>query len=228
MFDKTSYENLLTQMNELSESEFAKFQARIIPNAGKIIGVRMGDLRKIAKKLSKDYYQYRDLCGDAFEERMLLGLSLAYSKIDGEELFDEIRNISKFFRTWAEVDSFCNTMKKKDGLFDLAIELCGDEYAYTVRTGIILLMCLYLDDEHIDRVIEAYKNIDSDEYYVKMGVAWALSTAYTKYPEKIFELLKRRQFDDDTTLKTIRKCIESYRISKEEKDKLRQLRKSLK
>ena len=53
----TFYDELMNNLRECADAEYAVFQRRIIPDAGEIIGVRMPELRKIAKKL--DYYAFK-------------------------------------------------------------------------------------------------------------------------------------------------------------------------
>lgn len=89
------------------------------------------------------------------------------------------------------------------------------------------MLSYYLEDEYIDRVLERCGRIKSDEYYVNMGNAWLIATAYAKYPEKTKNFLLTEKLDDETFKMTVRKCIESTRIPKEEKDYLRSLKKRI-
>ena len=224
--NNTFYDELMNNLRECADPEYAEFQRRIIPDAGEIIGVRMPKLRSIAKKL--DYFAFKEKCGDCFEERMLLGLSLAYAKkMQGEVFFAELKYVSHIFRTWAEVDCFCATLKPMDGLFERAELLMHDEAPFAVRTGVIILMDHYLDDEHIDEVLALIDALCSQEYYVRMGAAWALATAYVKYPEKVYPLIEAGRPEIDTAITAIGKCIDSYRVPKEDKERLKALRRRL-
>lgn len=93
-----------------------------------------------------------------------------------------------------------------------------------VRFAAVALMDFFLNDEYIDRVLEIYRRISLDAYYVKMGVAWALSVCYVKYPEKTLALLKEGALDPWTHNKAIQKCRESFRVSKEDKEMLKELK----
>ena len=53
--------------------------------------------------------------------------------------------------------------------------------------------------------------------------AWYFATALAKQYEKILPFLEEQRMDIWTHNKTIRKSIESYRITKEQKDYLRTL-----
>ena len=60
--------------------------------------------------------------------------------------------------------------------------------------------------------------------YVKMAAAWAVSVCYVKFPEKTEVFLRKNLLDDFTHNKAIQKIRESYRVSKEEKERLKELR----
>ncbi len=57
-----------------------------------------------------------------------------------------------------------------------------------------------------------------------MGIAWAVSICYIKYPDLTLNYLKDSTLDDFCHNKSISKIIESYRVSKEDKEKLKLLK----
>ncbi len=57
---------------------------------------------------------------------------------------------------------------------------------------------------------------------MKMAVAWAISVCYVKFSEKTEEFLRKNTLDDFTHNKAIQKIRESYRVSKEDKERLNQ------
>lgn len=58
-----------------------------------------------------------------------------------------------------------------------------------------------------------------------MAVAWAISICFIKYYEKTIEYIKTANLDKFTYNKAIQKAIESYRITKEQKDILKKMKK---
>ena len=87
-----------------------------------------------------------------------------------------------------------------------------------------MLMRNYLDEEFKPEYDETVAYIRSEEYYVNMMRAWYFATALAKQYEKILPFLEEQRMDIWTHNKTIQKSIESYRITKEQKDYLRTLR----
>ena len=57
-----------------------------------------------------------------------------------------------------------------------------------------------------------------------MGAAWLLSVLYLTDKEVVLDYIKDGSIDIDTRLKTISKILDSFRVSKEEKQYLRILR----
>jgi len=66
--------------------------------------------------------------------------------------------------------------------------------------------------------------IEVDKYYVNMAAAWLLAEMYIKYPNETLEYLKRSKVNNFTFNKTISKICDSYRVSKEEKERLKKMR----
>ncbi len=84
-----------------------------------------------------------------------------------------------------------------------------------------MLMCHYLDDAFSPEYPEWISRIRSDEYYIRMMVAWYFATALSKRYNDVVRYIENYRLDDDTHNKTIRKAIESYRITAEQKAYLR-------
>ena len=87
-----------------------------------------------------------------------------------------------------------------------------------------MLLDYYINDQYIDQVLQILNNIKLDKYYVQMANAWAISICLIRYYNKTLEFLKTTKIDDFTYNKGIQKAIESYRITKEQKDYLRTLK----
>ena len=94
---------------------------------------------------------------------------------------------------------------------------------YTVRFGIEMLMAHYLDEDFRPEYLEEVSIIKSKEYYVNMMIAWYFATALAKQYEATISYIEQRRLDQWTHNKTIRKAIESCRITEERKAYLRTL-----
>ena len=87
-----------------------------------------------------------------------------------------------------------------------------------------MLMRLYLDDDFKPEYAALVAEIQSEEYYINMMIAWYFATALAKQWDTVITYLEERKLSTWVHRKTIQKAIESYRITKEQKIYLRNLK----
>ena len=85
-------------------------------------------------------------------------------------------------------------------------------------------MKYFLDEAFLPEYSELVASIRSEEYYVKMVVAWYFATALAKQYDAVLPYLTEHRLDVWTHNKTIQKAVESYRISPEQKCYLKTLK----
>ena len=85
-------------------------------------------------------------------------------------------------------------------------------------------MRLYPDEDFKPEYLSRVTAIQSEEYYVNMMIAWYLATALAKQWDSTIPYLENHLLSDWVHKKTIRKAIESYRITEEQKRYLKKLR----
>ena len=85
-------------------------------------------------------------------------------------------------------------------------------------------MNFFLDEAFQPEYLDWAAGISSDEYYVRMGIAWFFVTALAKQPEAALPYITERRLDPWTHNKTIQKACESFRVTPEMKEKLKALR----
>lgn len=113
---------------------------------------------------------------------------------------------------------------KEDGFKEIKKYLKNSN-TWINRFGYVLLLNYYIDDKYIDKIFKLCENY-KDEYYVKMSIAWLISMCYIKYKDKTMEYLNNNELDKWTYNKAIQKIIESNRVSKEEKEILKKMKKT--
>ena len=214
----------------LSDENFKKFHSNLCPNIDNIIGVRTPLLRKIAKDLSKNNYSLylTKAYSDYYEEIMIEGLTIGYIKVDNETRFKYIKEFIPKINNWAICDTFCNnlkfTKKNMDEMWNFIINYLSSKKEFELRFAIVMMLNFYITPEYIDKVLEILNNISHDGYYVKMAVAWAISFAYIRFPDKTLSFLQNNNLDKFTYNKSLQKIIESNRVSKEDKDLIRSMK----
>lgn len=98
------------------------------------------------------------------------------------------------------------------------------EHTFTVRFAIRMLMKYFLEDNFKEEYLQIVFNIKSDEYYIKMMIAWYFATALAKQYESSLKYIESMQLDKETQNMTIQKAIDSFRISEKQKQHLRKFR----
>lgn len=223
-------EEINKRLEVLAEGKNAKRNAMITPGAKPILGARIPELRKFAKEIAKDNYrEFLELCpDDNFEQQCLQAFVLGYAKDDIETLLSYADRFIPKIQDWAVNDGFCQTFtiarKYRAEVWEWMMKYATEDKEYSQRIPTVLCLSHFLVDEYIHAVLELMNRLDYDGYYTKMGVAWCVATAYAKYPKETHEFLLHNQLEDWTYNKSIQKMLESYRISPEAKEILRQMK----
>ena len=226
-------ENIRKELKDLADSNYAKFNKKSCPDTNKkILGVRIPELRKLAKKIVKecDWKKYLLFSDDScFEEVVLQGFVIGYAKIDIEEKFEYIKEFISKIDSWAITDTFCPTLKIKEKdlpkVWDFILQYLESSREFEIRFVVIMMLDYYLNDEYVDDVIKKLDNISHDGYYVKMAIAWCLAEVGVKYNDKLIHYIKgNNNLDKFTYNKTLQKMRESYRINDKQKKELQKMK----
>ncbi len=219
-----------TQLFELQDLKYRDFHAKLMPGIDKetIIGIRVPVLRKFAKEFAKteeaDSF-LRKLPHQYYEENNL-HMMLISGILDYEKCLVEIERFLPYVNNWATCDMptpKCFAKHKQELLPVIKKWIASDE-TYTIRYGIGTLMNLYLDADFKEEYVKLVIDIESDEYYVNMMIAWYLATALAKQWDAVIPYLREHKLSSWVHKKTIQKAVESYRITEEQKRYLKSLR----
>lgn len=213
------------RLEDLAEGDYQRFSASLLPNIDNVLGVRLPILRKIAKDISNSDWQ-GFLTSDAIymEETMLQGMVIGLIAKDLKAL-PLIENFIPKINNWSVCDSFCCGLKfvsayKKEVYNFLQLYL-NSKQEYEIRFGLVMLLNYYVEEDYLDEIFVVLDEFSSKDYYAQMAAAWLLSICYVKFPELTEEYLNNSKLDDYTFNKAIQKIIESNRIAKNEKLRLK-------
>lgn len=198
----------------------------------KVIGIRTPIIKKIAKEISKgDWEKFISLeINDIYEEKLIKGLVLTYLKdydIVEKYLFDYF---DKYVDSWAICDVMIGNLKiinkNKEKYFEFIKNFYLLDNPWLTRIELVSFLGYYTDDLYLDEIFDICKKISSEEYYIKMGLAWLLSVLFVKQRDRTLEFLKnnRDTFDVWTYNKTLQKIIESLRVSSDDKLLIKKLK----
>ena len=145
---------------------------------------------------------------------------------DYDAALTETERFLPYIDNWATCDCFCPKVfaKHKAELLPSIRRWLGSDQSFTVRYAVGMLMRYYLDAEFRPEYLSWVAGLHSEEYYLNMMRAWYFATALAKQPDAALPWLTERRLDVWTHNKTIQKAVESYRISPEMKQRLRELR----
>lgn len=224
--------NIRKELLELKDEEYGKFQKKLCPDTNlEIIGIRIPKLRNLAKELAEEDYKYylKSIENKYFEEIILEGLIIGYCKVDIYEKLELIKEFVPKIDSWSITDTFCPTLKIKEKdlekVWDFIMPYLKSNKEFEVRFAIIMLLDYYITDQYVDEVIECLDKVDNEGYYAKMAVAWTLAEIGIKYYDKLIKYLKgNNKLDTFTYNKTLQKLRESYRISSEQKEELKKMK----
>lgn len=218
------------KLNKLQDKKYRDFQIKLIPSVDpeSVTGVRTPELKSMAKDIlrSVDYKDFlKDLPHDLFEENQLHAFILSGMK-DMDECMEELERFLPYVDNWATCDQLSPKVfkKHKDILLEHIREWLGSDRTYTVRFGVGMLMEHFLDADFDPQYPAMVAKLRSDEYYINMMIAWYFATALAKQYDQVLPYIEEKKLDDWTHNKAIQKCVESRRISDEQKRYLKSLK----
>ena len=221
--------NIQKKLFKLQDKKYRDMQVKILPTVepDTIIGVRTPELRKLAKEMLKgDYKSFlSDLPHKYFDENQLHAFIISGIK-DYDECLNSFNDFLPYIDNWATCDQQSPKVfdKHKEELLKEINVWIKSKKTYTIRFGVGMLMRNYLDEDFKPEYLEMVSNIKSSEYYVNMMIAWYFATALAKQYKATIKYIEKNKLDIWVHNKTIQKAIESYRITNEQKEYLRSLR----
>ena len=218
------------ELKKLQDKGYREMQVTIIPTleADSIIGVRTPALRQLAKEFAKreDISEFlSDLPHKFFEENQLHAFMLSGMK-DAESCIRLVDEFLPYVDNWATCDQMSPKVfkKHKQLLLEYVDKWIRSEHTYVKRFAIGMLMEHFLDEDFKTSYLTKVSKIRSEEYYVNMMIAWYFATALAKQYEDTLPFIEKQKLDKWTHNKSIQKAVESYRITQEQKEYLKTLK----
>lgn len=223
----TEIQKRLFQMQDLP---YRDFQSRLIPTVDPetVIGVRTPALRAYAKELARQPGTeafLRALPHRYFDENQLHAFLVSELR-DYDACLKAVDAFLPFVDNWATCDQMSPRVfgRHKAALLGEIRRWLDSPHPYTVRFAVRMLMQHYLDGDFDPTYPELAARLRSEDYYVRMMVAWYFATALAKQYEAVLPWLTGQRLEPWTHNMTIRKALESDRLSPEQKQTLRLLR----
>ncbi|GFI21302.1 hypothetical protein IMSAGC011_00063 [Lachnospiraceae bacterium] len=205
-------EEIRTILAQYAEEQYKEFSAGLIPGAKPLMGVRLPQMRKLAKSIVNDKKNksrwrdetatfdgvYKDLF---FEETMLRGMLIGYGTAKKEVSCEEGLIYLKAFipqiDNWAVCDSFCNSFafanRYREDVWDFLQSYLYSEQEFEVRVALILLLSQYLKYDINNNKISRNRNISMVDIVPTQANMVRSKQTKKQYPylEKILMVLNR-------------------------------------
>lgn len=222
------------ELIQMSDSKYKSFHSNLCPGINNILGIRVPVLREYAKKLIKKY-SFEELINNIddeyYEEIMLQGMLIG---LNSKENFNVIKKYIEDYipkiDNWAICDTFCAGLKivnqNKENMWGFIKQYLDSDQEFYLRFAIVIILDYYIEEKYLEEIFRIFNNIQSEYYYVKIAIAWAISICLIKYYDKTINYLKNNsKIDKWTYNKSLQKAIESYRITKSQKELLKNMKK---
>lgn len=222
--------NITEKLFSMQSLSYRDFNSKLIPTVKKerIIGVRTPQLRSFAKQAAKyeDIESFLNELPHKYYEENNLHAAIIEKEKDFDKLIVRLDKFLPFIDNWATCDMLRPKVftENREKLLPYVYKWIESKNTYTVRFGIGILMSCYLDEYFDEKYLKTVSEVKSEEYYINMMRAWYFATALAKQYEKTLPYIENKRLDVWTHNKVIQKAIESYRITPEQKQYLKQLK----
>lgn len=224
------YAEYLKFLKKFADKEYREFQSTLIPNGKRILGVKMPVLRKLANEILKgNWRSFLELCSNTYyEETTVKGLIIGMCNVSFLEYTHLIDNFSMLVNNWVTCDTFCTGLKSISNYpheFWFYLEsLIKSKNPWQIRIGLVTMLNFYLNDNYINAILPSIDNIRHEHYYVKMALAWLVSSAYLKYPGITYGYLTNCNLNKWTYNMTLEKILELRDVTPDQKQMIIQLK----
>lgn len=218
------------ELFKLQDISYKEFHSKLIPTIDKntIIGIRIPLLRSYAMKIkyTKEADKFLNTLPHTYYDENVLHALLLSEMTDYETFIKSMQAFLPYIDNWAVCDVLKpKSIKKHKQIFiDEIKSWISSKDTYTIRFGVVMLMTYYLDKDYQKDYLNYPLQAKSDEYYVNMAISWFYTTALAKHYDEVVKILKDKELSVWVHNKTIQKAIESYRITKEQKEELKKLK----
>lgn len=226
MSGATYYREFLAELEEYCDPQYREFHKKLLKNDNiNLIGVRIPQLRKLAKKHLQNVDGLLAM-PDEYYEVTFVKLT-AVSLLGWEEFLKRVESCVALIDNWATCDCFVPKciLKHKQEFLPYVEKYALSDGEYYQRFALTTLLHFYVDGNHADVIREILQKVNTKYYYVHMAAAWLIAEMLVKDYDNTVKLLQSGLYDIKTHNKAIQKACESFRLTKEQKNFLKGMKK---
>lgn len=172
------FEQIIAELESLSNPEDVEGMARFGINSKKAYGVRMPELRRIARKTGKNHELAQKLWEHEYAETRILASIIEDPKLVSEE---QMENWALEFDSWDVCDQCCmNLFRKTPFAYEKVYQWSKREEEFVKRAAFALIATLAVHDKKVDdEKFEEFfpliiRESKDNRNFVKKAVNWAL------------------------------------------------------
>lgn len=228
-------------MHTLPRKEsYREFCSKIAPSKHPFLGITLPILHHYSRSLSakekKDWLKKIPHDLKNAEEGLVAGdiLSIELKTTPTLLWWDLALEYLQWCDSWNYIDNlFCAIkwikIQKYSAIYQelnlLLLKGLDSHHPFVLRFVILTLSRYYPQNHQI--LLKRFEDFsDTNEYYLKMGIAWALSEMYLGHEEMIYSFLEKKTLSPWIFSQTISKIISSKQVSLLLKEKIKKLRKA--
>ena len=218
IFMIVTYDQIVEELKQASKIDKPFFN-NIYNSKYLSLGTSIIDIKKIAKKYLN--YEHKDLKLEYIESIIYyFYLNLLKNKADINSQIKFIFNNYQYLDSWVVVDTTYQQLINIT--FDEIKMLLNSEFEFVKRYGIVAMLPLIKDYNNLNMIFSLLKN--SKFYYVNMATGWLISYGFIYYFNETYQYCLNCNLDINILKIAIQKGIDSFRVSNENKIKLKELR----
>lgn len=216
------YQEFLAELKSYADEDYRAFHKRLLKNESiQVLGVKVPILRKIAKKYKAEVEELMSF-PDEYYEVTFIKLS-SVSLLPYDELLKYIDRCLPLIDNWATCDCFAPKCIEthKDDFLKLPPIYAAINAEFYQRFALTALLHFYVEDKYLNEIFNVLKQVNTEYYYVHMAAAWLIAEVLVKCYDDGVRFLQSGVMDKKTHNKAIQKACESYRLSTEQKNFLK-------
>lgn len=214
-----TYKDVVRELNANADAKYRDFIAKLVPAIEKdtVIGVRMGDLRRMAREIRKEenLHIFNEAKFYYREEKLLYALCIFKMSESFDAAMNALDEFLPYIDSWEVTDLIAGELiikeAHREAAFQKALSYVHSSDEYTIRLGLVIMNKKYNDKAHIEKILDALKSISLDAYYVNMAAAWLLCELYFTDKVKVDEFLLSEAISTEIKKMTRQKIRESLK-----------------
>lgn len=219
------YRAFLEEVKSFADENYKNFHKKLLKNDKiNVLGVKVPVLRKIANKYSANVYELLEFPDEYYEVTFIKLTAVSFLGYD--EFIKLVESCVRLIDNWAACDCFapkCIGMHREEFLPYIK-KFAAGEGEFEKRFALTTLWRFYLTEEYLGTIFALLDGCDTSEYYVQTAAAWLVAEALAKFYKPTAGYLLKNSLDVKTHNKAVQKACESFRLSAEQKNYLKGIR----